>query len=185
MIPANTGTKTAIPFPPPHPSPIDLHPINQAGGSLRVHADFNRLKGRYQLDRRVNIFVYLNDDYEDSHGGALELWDRSMTRRATTIAPLFNRFVVFASTDFSYHGHPEPWANTLHPRRSLALYLYTNGGRPASEVQGDPTCMVHNCIPVRVENHATLWQSQPGFVSPQDRMERYDGSIITPSKSGE
>jgi hypothetical protein len=45
--------------------------------------------------------------------------------------------VIFSTTDFSYHGHPEPLnCPDNRSRRSLALYYYTNG-RPASEVRFD------------------------------------------------
>ena len=150
-----------------------LH-LTQSGGSLRVHADFNRLTARYQLDRRVNVFLYLNEDWTERHGGSLELWDRFMTTRKQSIPPLLNRLVIFASSDFSYHGHPQPWANRAHPRRSLAMYLYTNGGRPSSEVDGDPSCAVYNCIPVRLNTHSTLWQSSPDVVSPLDRRKLFE-----------
>jgi hypothetical protein len=57
-----------------------------------------------------------------------------MTRCEVKAAPLFNRMVVFSTTDFSYHGHPDtlqcPEGMT---RKSLALYYYTNG-RPAEEM---------------------------------------------------
>ena len=47
--------------------------------------------------------------------------------------PVFNRCVVFSTTEDSYHGHPHPL--TCPPdrtRKSLALYYYTNG-RPEEE----------------------------------------------------
>jgi Rps23 Pro-64 3,4-dihydroxylase Tpa1-like proline 4-hydroxylase len=42
---------------------------------LRVHADFNKHR-IYDLDRRINLLLYLNDDWHDEYGGHLELWDR-------------------------------------------------------------------------------------------------------------
>merc|ERR1719204_1426784 len=75
------------------------------GGKLDVHADFN-LHEKYNLDRRVNTFVYLNREWENKWGGHLELWNRERDKCVTKIAPKFGRYVVFSSTDFSYHGHP-------------------------------------------------------------------------------
>jgi Rps23 Pro-64 3,4-dihydroxylase Tpa1-like proline 4-hydroxylase len=103
------------------------------GGFLKVHVDFHKHKAM-NLDRRVNVLVYLNEDWEEAYGGHFELWDRDMSHCVTRIAPLFNRMAIFSTTDFSWHGHPDPL--TCPPdrsRRSLALYYYTNG-RPASEV---------------------------------------------------
>jgi Rps23 Pro-64 3,4-dihydroxylase Tpa1-like proline 4-hydroxylase len=111
-----------------------LHQIVR-GGKLGIHADFNQ-HARYRLDRRLNLLVYLNKDWREDYGGHLELWDRSMTRCEARIAPLFNRVVIFGTTDYTYHGHPEPLdCPEGRTRKSLALYYFSNG-RPAEEVSG-------------------------------------------------
>jgi Rps23 Pro-64 3,4-dihydroxylase Tpa1-like proline 4-hydroxylase len=138
---------TSIPglVPDPHYVGGGLHQI-QRGGYLKVHADFNRHK-RLELDRRLNLLVYLNKDWDESYGGHLELWDHAMEHCEVKVTPVFNRAVVFATTDFSYHGHPNPL--TCPPeraRRSLALYYYSNG-RPEAEVS---------------RGHETLFRSRPG-----------------------
>jgi Rps23 Pro-64 3,4-dihydroxylase Tpa1-like proline 4-hydroxylase len=131
--------------PDPHFEGGGLHQI-QRGGRLEVHADFNWHQ-LLRLDRRLNMLVYLNKDWQDSYGGYLELWDREMTRCVERIAPLYNRCVVFSTTDFSHHGHPHPLACPPGmTRKSLALYYYTNG-RPDEE-RSDP--------------HSTLYQKRPG-----------------------
>lgn len=104
------------------------------GGFLKIHADFNkhRMTG---LDRRLNVLVYLNEDWEESYGGHFELWDTEMKGCVKRILPLFNRMAMFSTTDFSYHGHPDQL--TCPPdrsRKSMAFYYYTNG-RPAEEVE--------------------------------------------------
>ena len=106
------------------------------GGKLAVHADFNK-HPRYGLDRRLNLLIYLNQGWREEYGGALELWDREMTRCEAKIYPLFNRMVIFGTTDFTYHGHPEPLQCPPElTRKSLALYYFTNG-RPAEEISGE------------------------------------------------
>lgn len=104
------------------------------GGLLKVHADFN--KNRFLgLDRRLNVLVYLNKDWDESYGGHFELWDKEMKQCEKKILPLFNRMALFSTTTFSYHGHPNPL--TCPPdrnRKSLALYYYTNG-RPQEEIE--------------------------------------------------
>jgi Rps23 Pro-64 3,4-dihydroxylase Tpa1-like proline 4-hydroxylase len=95
------------------------------GGHLSLHLDYN-FNENLQLWRRVNVFVYLNDDWDDDWGGHLELWDANMTARVTSLAPLFNRLVVFTASEVSWHGHPEPLRCPLWRRRnSIALYYYT------------------------------------------------------------
>jgi 2OG-Fe(II) oxygenase superfamily len=121
-----------------------LHQI-PSGGLLKIHADFN-LHPTLKINRRVNVLVYLNKEWKEEYGGHLELWNREMTGCERRILPIFNRVVVFNTTDFSYHGHPDPIrcpADT--PRRSIALYYYTNG-RPQSEQSG---------------KHSTLFQERP------------------------
>lgn len=108
-----------------------LHQIVR-GGFLQVHADFN-WHPKLRLDRRLNVLVYLNRDWKAEYGGALELWDREMTRAERTILPIFNRTVVFSTTDTSYHGHPHPLAcPATMTRKSVSLYYYSNG-RPDEE----------------------------------------------------
>lgn len=95
------------------------------GGHLSVHADFNHHK-LLNLERRINALIYLNKDWKDEYGGHLELWDASMKHRVKSIAPIFNRLVVFNTTATSFHGQPDAIS---HPqgksRRSIALYYYT------------------------------------------------------------
>jgi Rps23 Pro-64 3,4-dihydroxylase Tpa1-like proline 4-hydroxylase len=111
-----------------------LHQI-EPGGKLGVHSDFNK-HARYGLDRRLNVLVYLNKHWREEYGGHLELWDCAMSRCEARILPLFNRVMIFGTTDFTYHGHPNPLrCPEGMTRKSLALYYFTNG-RPASEVSG-------------------------------------------------
>jgi hypothetical protein len=103
------------------------------GGYLKMHVDFHKHK-HTGLDRRLNVLVYLNKDWEESYGGNFELWERDMSKSVVKILPVFNRMAIFSTTGYSWHGHPDPL--TCPPdrsRRSLALYYYSNG-RPADEV---------------------------------------------------
>lgn len=130
----------------PHLNGGGLHEI-EAGGSLSVHLDFTRNE-ELQLDRRLNLLLYLNEDWKDEYGGHLELWDRKMTRAVQKIAPVFNRCAVFTTSTISYHGHPDP----LRPpagrrRRSLALYYYTSPGWPSD---------------AKLEGRGTDFRSRPG-----------------------
>ena len=108
-----------------------LHQI-ETGGYLKIHSDFN-VHPKLKLDRRINMLIYLNRGWRDEWGGHLELWNATMTERRQRIAPLFNRTVVFSTTDTSYHGHPHPLtAPAGVTRKSVSLYYYT-AGRPEEE----------------------------------------------------
>lgn len=117
-----TGVEGLIPD--PYYSGAGLHQTSQ-GGHLSIHADFNHHK-KLSLERRLNILIYLNKDWEASYGGCLELWDEKMAGCVKKISPVYNRCVVFSTTAKSFHGHPEPinHPNAI-PRRSIALYYYT------------------------------------------------------------
>lgn len=147
-----TGIEGLIPD--PYYEGGGLHQI-VPGGFLKVHADFNWHKD-LRLDRRLNVIVYLNRDWKEEYGGHLELWNRDMTKCERRVLPIFNRCVIFDTTDFSYHGHPEPLTCPEGmTRKSLALYYYSNG-RPAEELS---------------EAHSTLFQPRPGEIMRRDVAE--------------
>ncbi len=109
-----------------------LHEIKR-GGLLKIHTDFNRHPS-LELDRRLNVLIYLNKDWEESYGGHLQLWDKDMKYCKKKYLPNFNSMVIFGTTDFSNHGHPDPLTcpnNTS--RKSLATYYYSDG-RPKEEI---------------------------------------------------
>ena len=96
------------------------------GGHLGIHADFNIHK-RLVLHRRINVLIYLNDDWQDSYGGNLELWDKKMQGKVQSILPIINRCVIFNTDIDSYHGHPDPLTMPDNiTRKSIALYYYTS-----------------------------------------------------------
>ena len=129
----------------PHFEGGGLHQI-EPGGHLKVHADFNR-HPRLDLERRLNVLIYLNRDWKDSYGGAFELWNADMTACEAKVMPYFNRCVVFSTTSTSYHGHPEPLACPEgETRKSIALYYYSRD-RPRDELAA---------------SHNTLFKARPG-----------------------
>jgi Rps23 Pro-64 3,4-dihydroxylase Tpa1-like proline 4-hydroxylase len=122
FLSAMTGIKGLIPDPYFHGG--GLHETC-AGGHLSVHADFN-IHEEMKVERRLNVLIYLNEDWDPAFGGDLELWDRDMAARQRKIAPLMGRAVIFNTALDSFHGHPDPL--TCPPertRRSIATYYYT------------------------------------------------------------
>lgn len=124
FVEALTGISGIIPD--PHFRGGGLHQT-KPGGFLSIHADFNHYK-KLRLERRLNLLIYLNKDWRDEYGGHLELWDREMKECKKKVLPIFNRAVIFSTTDSSNHGHPDSLRCPPHmSRKSLALYYYTNG----------------------------------------------------------
>lgn len=100
------------------------------GGHLDIHADFNIHRNTKKY-RRVNLLLYMNSNYKDEYNGHLELWNNEMTKCEKKIAPIFNRAVIFRTTDDAYHGHLSKW-NADYDRLSFAMYYYTDD-RPEHE----------------------------------------------------
>jgi Rps23 Pro-64 3,4-dihydroxylase Tpa1-like proline 4-hydroxylase len=118
-----TGIKGLIPD--PFFLGAGLHETTQ-GGHLSIHADFNHHKPM-DLERRINVLIYLNKDWKPEYGGQLELWDKDMANKIVEINPIFNRCVIFNTDTYSYHGNPQPVNHPGGiPRRSIALYYYTS-----------------------------------------------------------
>ena len=108
----------------PYLSGGGLH-LTRRGGHLGVHADFN-VHGQMKVERRLNLLIYLNEDWADDYGGKLELWDREMKACEKQVAPLIGRAVVFSTALDSFHGHPDPLnCPPDRDRRSIATYYYT------------------------------------------------------------
>lgn len=102
------------------------------GGYLAVHSDFN-WHPDLMLDRRLNLLVFLNRDWKEEYGGHLELWNATDKECRERILPVFNRTVVFNTSDGTFHGHPHPLrCPPGMARKSLSTYYYTNG-RPEEE----------------------------------------------------
>ena len=117
------------------------------GGVLDVHCDGN-WHHAMGVHRRLNVILFLNEDWDDSWHGQFELWDRDMSECVKKISPIANRLLVFETHDFSYHGHPIPLAcPSDRSRKSLILYYYTASPRPPDQVIDD-------------QPHRALWRSR-------------------------
>lgn len=111
-------------IPDPHQAGGGLHETAR-GGHLSIHADFN-MHPRLRARRRMNLILFLNENWQEDYGGALELWETDMSRKAAAVLPVMGRAVVFNTESDSFHGHPEPLSCPEDVyRRSIALYYYT------------------------------------------------------------
>jgi hypothetical protein len=103
-----------------------LHQI-LPGGVLGVHADFTHHVD-YDLERRVNLLLYLNREWQDEYEGHLELWNQDASRCVKRLRPTAGRCVIFNTDAASYHGHPRPLRCPEGiTRKSIAIYYYTLG----------------------------------------------------------
>ncbi len=119
----------------PYMEPDFQHQI-EAGGYLRLHYD-ELHHTRIRMFRRLAFVMYLNEDWDPSWGGQLELWDEDVKHCVQRVDPIANRVVVFLTTQRSWHGHPDPL--TCPPgvtRKSFALWYWTTERPPSAEWGG-------------------------------------------------
>ena len=100
----------------------------QPGGFLGLHYDFATQR-ELMLDRRINVLLYLNRDWDPDWGGQLELHANdpldSARHEQKSVEPAFNRLLIF-NTPNALHGHRRPL--TCPPGRArlcLSWYYYT------------------------------------------------------------
>lgn len=133
-----------------------LH-LTRRGGHLGIHADFN-IHGVMNVERRLNLLVYLNDGWQGEYGGELELWDKSMSSCVKSISPVLGRAVVFNTSLDSFHGQPKPLTCPEdRDRRSIATYYYTS----AADLAG-------------LKQRTTTFQARPGTIDKPDRKVQFD-----------
>ncbi len=126
---------------------------NREGQDLDPHVDFNRHPVE-DWHRRLNLIVYLNREWHDAWGGSLELHSdpHSPDDRVQCITPLFNRCVVFETTEWSWHGFSRitlPQGRRDLSRKSIALYFYTRERPPEELADTHSTIYVDRPLPVR------------------------------------
>ncbi|RCW88792.1 2OG-Fe(II) oxygenase [Paracoccus lutimaris] len=146
-----TGIKGLIPD--PYFAGGGVHVVGN-GGHLDIHADFNH-NAILNLERRLNVLIYLNKNWSKDFGGSFEIWNHEMTEMVESFVPQFNRMVCFNTGSTTWHGNPTPVNHPEgKPRMSLALYYYT--------ATWDGT----------KRSHTTLFKPRPGSIDQADRETR-------------
>lgn len=130
-----------------------IHMIKKHG-YLGMHTDFNTYHHPTfgKLDRRINLLVYMNKDWNTSYKGDLLLYNPDKISEVKRIQPCFNRCVIFNTTNKSIHGHPEPLSVPKDDiyRKSIAVYYYTKNQNKSTDFEGD-------------RSHGTLWHKTLGL----------------------
>jgi hypothetical protein len=106
-----------------------LH-MTERGGFLNLHADFTNHHYHRTWQRRCNLILFLNSDWQDAWGGALELWERDLSACGVKVPVRHNAAVLFETARDTFHGYPDRLTNPEGTvRKSLALYYYTKEAR--------------------------------------------------------
>ncbi|RVU03271.1 2OG-Fe(II) oxygenase [Novosphingobium umbonatum] len=114
--------------------------IHGVGGNLNPHFDYS-IHPKLKLERVLNIIVYISSALDPKHGGALGLWSHDEEKNlpkdlVREVDPVFNRAVLFNTTQNSWHGMSSPL--TVEEgiyRKSLAIY-YLRDPAPSADARG-------------------------------------------------
>lgn len=83
--------------------------IHGQGGNLNPHLDYS-IHPKCGLQRKINLIVYLSEELNpDIHNGHLGLWSHDINKNQPKhlikeYAPVFNRAIIFDTTQNSWHG---------------------------------------------------------------------------------
>ena len=129
-----------------HGAGLHYHPVR---GRLEMHLDYS-IHPISGMERRVNLIVYLNSDWQEEWGGDLQLWEgdeHQPTKLVQRVLPRFNRAVLFRTSDISWHGMPDELrCPEKRGRKSLAIYYVSpptiTAGRPKASFKPRPDELV-------------------------------------------
>ena len=160
----------------------EIKKINQVDGKIYPESKFPKiealLKGfNWRIDERIKS---VNDLFKDDPKFTLpkikgledyvpqdDFFDKDLSKKirnfenpniaSKKIIPIFNRMVIFSTTDFSYHGNPDKVnCPKDQSRKSIAMYYYSNG-RPSYER--------------KLGDHSTIFRKRPGSSDPDGNVE--------------
>ena len=131
--------------------------MHGTGGNLNVHKDYS-VHPKLGLRRKLNLIVYLSEDWNPEWGGAIEFWSHNeQTNRPLALEKsidcMYNRAVLFDTTQNSWHGLPTPLTCPKGKyRKSIAMYYLTDADgdeevrkralfAPRKEQENDPNVL--------------------------------------------
>ncbi len=105
--------------------------IYKPGDYLDIHVDAGR-HPTLGLKKQVTLGIYLSKNWKEEYGCELEIWNGTsaaskepkIMEKVDTIAPLFNRLIIFNCNDNAWHGNPEPSIGPAESRRIFVTISY-------------------------------------------------------------
>jgi len=133
---------------------------HKSGGKLNPHLDYS-IHPKIKLQRTVNLIVYINPNWKESYGGSFGIWEHDEKtgnpgKLSKKVECIFNRAVIFNTTQNSWHGICEQIESPEGiTRNSLAIYYLMQPKEnfdermkvkyaPTEEQKNDPT--IHKLI---------------------------------------
>ena len=85
--------------------------MHSRGGNNNIHLDYN-IHPKLNQQRKINIIIYMTKNWQPEWGGGLELWSHDSennkpNKLIKTVDNMFNRAIIFDTTQNSWHGLPK------------------------------------------------------------------------------
>jgi hypothetical protein len=152
---------------------------NRHGQDLDPHVDFNHHPFT-RWHRRLNLIVYLNDEWQPEWDGAIEFHKDPRLHReqneVKVIQPQFNRAVLFETTHWSWHGFERinlpQGDDDRRSRKPVALYFYSEDRPDEEKVKPHSTIYVERPLPERIQAGSIL--SEEDFNTVERLLARRD-----------
>ncbi len=109
------------------------------GSRLAPHADHNTHPDDPTWYRRINVLVYLNEQWDPSWGGNLEMYDTTGSHVVKEVEPIFNRCIIMEVHDRAFHGYRPLRVPKDQTRKTLAAYFYSRSPSPLQAAVAHPT----------------------------------------------
>jgi hypothetical protein len=126
---------------------------------LPPHIDFN-YHPRTLSHRRLNLLIYLNEDWQEEWGGAIQVHRDPRIHRTDNLiasfAPILNRCFLFETSERSWHGFNRLMPPAGRSRRAFTIYYYTKHRPDEASVDFHNTEYVEPALPVRFTDGYTL-----------------------------
>jgi len=106
-----------------HGAGLHMHPRY---GRLNMHIDYE-IHPISNKQRRLNVILYLNDEWNQEWNGDTQLWDETVSNCVVKSYPKKNTAIIFVTTEQSWHGVPNIilCPNDIY-RKTLAFYYVSD-----------------------------------------------------------
>jgi hypothetical protein len=107
-----------------------VHTYN-SGDKLDIHVDAG-LHPVTKQKKKLTLGFYLSYNWTKDCGCELEIWkgenaasnDAKLIEKITSIAPMFNRMILFTCNDYAWHGNPLPVHSSGDAKRIFVTISY-------------------------------------------------------------
>jgi len=152
---------------------------SRSGTFLPPHVDFNHHPASL-THRRMNLLFYLNQEWQESWGGNLQVHKDPNVFNANnslvkSYMPINNRCLLFETSETSWHGFDRLNLPEGKSRRAFTIYYYTKHRPNETEIKFHNTEYVEPALPAHLAPGYTLTDADVALL--HEYIARRDGRI--------